>query len=310
MLAALALVFLAPPLLALGGGWPGAAGWGWSAGLAMALAYAPTLRRFGLSPLRGLALPAIAAAYMVFTLDSALAEWRGRGGMWKGEAGPRADRATGVGLIRRQDAGVALRKREVRHYAVRRFRPAAPRRRRLMGDRSPCPRYRILPRRRCGRTWRWPIRWPAPRSGRRIWTRPWTAPPPICWAASAPTATGCSSWRRMPPSRPNTSCCGGSSASADPAREARIGRYLRRLQAGQDANAAAAGRCSMAGRSTSPARVKAYFALRLIGDAAEAPHMRARPRGDPGRRRGGAQQRLHPRHRWRCSARCPGGRCR
>ena len=57
----------------------------------MALAYAPMLRRFGLSPLRGLALPGIAAAYMVFTLDSALAEWRGRGGMWKGEAGPRAE---------------------------------------------------------------------------------------------------------------------------------------------------------------------------------------------------------------------------
>ena len=58
---------------------------------AMAVAFAPTLRRFGLSPLRGLALPGIAAAYMAFTLDSALAEWRGRGGMWKGEAGPRTD---------------------------------------------------------------------------------------------------------------------------------------------------------------------------------------------------------------------------
>ena len=61
----------------------------------MTLAFAPTLRRFGMSPLRGVALPAIAAAYMLFTLDSAFAEWRGRGGMWKGEAGPRADRATG-----------------------------------------------------------------------------------------------------------------------------------------------------------------------------------------------------------------------
>ncbi|WP_135469486.1 glycosyltransferase [Crenalkalicoccus roseus] len=93
MLAALALVFLAPPLLALlaegPARWLGAAAWG-----AMALAYAPMLRRYGLSPLRGVALPGIAAAYMVFTLDSALAEWRGRGGMWKGEAGPRADRDT------------------------------------------------------------------------------------------------------------------------------------------------------------------------------------------------------------------------
>jgi hypothetical protein len=94
MIAALALVFLAPPLLALlaegPARWLGLAAWA-----AMALAFAPTLRRFGLSPLHGLALPGIAATYMAFTLDSAFAEWRGRGGMWKGEAGPRADRATG-----------------------------------------------------------------------------------------------------------------------------------------------------------------------------------------------------------------------
>jgi hypothetical protein len=90
MILALALVFLAPPLLALLASGP-AAGIGALAWAAMAVAFAPTLRRFGLSPLRGLALPGIAAAYMAFTLDSALAEWRGRGGMWKGEAGPRTD---------------------------------------------------------------------------------------------------------------------------------------------------------------------------------------------------------------------------
>ena len=91
MLLALALVFLAPPLLALLDA--GAAGWiGLAAWLAMVVAQAPTLRRFGLSPWRSLALPGVALAYMLFTLDSALAEWRGRGGMWKGEAGPRAER--------------------------------------------------------------------------------------------------------------------------------------------------------------------------------------------------------------------------
>ncbi|WP_192912404.1 glycosyltransferase [Paracraurococcus ruber] len=90
MLLALALVFLAPPLLALFAGGLASAlgGLAWAA---MAVAFLPTLRRFGLSPLRGIALPGIALAYMAFTLDSALAEWRGRGGMWKGEAGPRMD---------------------------------------------------------------------------------------------------------------------------------------------------------------------------------------------------------------------------
>lgn len=84
MVAALGLVFLAPPLLAiLGGGaarWLGLLAWG-----AMVLAFAPMLRRFGLSPLRGLALPLIAALYLAFTLDSARAEWAGKGGLWKGE---------------------------------------------------------------------------------------------------------------------------------------------------------------------------------------------------------------------------------
>jgi hypothetical protein len=32
----------------------------------------------------GLALPAIALAYMAFTLDSAYQHGRGRGGLWKG----------------------------------------------------------------------------------------------------------------------------------------------------------------------------------------------------------------------------------
>jgi hypothetical protein len=34
----------------------------------------------------GLALPAIAAIYMAFTVDSAYQHARGRGGMWKGRA--------------------------------------------------------------------------------------------------------------------------------------------------------------------------------------------------------------------------------
>lgn len=86
--AAMSLVFLAPPFLALFAGSGAAQAGGALAWAAMALAYAPTLRRFGLSFARAPALPAIAAAYTLFALDSALAEWRGRGGMWKGEANP------------------------------------------------------------------------------------------------------------------------------------------------------------------------------------------------------------------------------
>jgi hopene-associated glycosyltransferase HpnB len=54
--------------------------------LAMALAFQPTLRFYRVSMLWGLALPAIAAIYMAFTLDSAYQHARGRGGMWKGRA--------------------------------------------------------------------------------------------------------------------------------------------------------------------------------------------------------------------------------
>ena len=50
----------------------------------MALALAPMLRLYGRPLVGGLALPAIAAAYVAFTLDSALQYWRGRGGYWKG----------------------------------------------------------------------------------------------------------------------------------------------------------------------------------------------------------------------------------
>ena len=54
--------------------------------LMMALAFKPTLRLYRMSALWGLALPAIAAIYMAFTLDSAYQHARGRGGMWKGRA--------------------------------------------------------------------------------------------------------------------------------------------------------------------------------------------------------------------------------
>jgi len=82
-LVGMAVTYLAPPLLAIFGGYPSWA-FGVAAWLLMAIAFQPTLRFYRSSPLWGLALPFIAAAYVVFTLDSAYQHWRGRGGMWKG----------------------------------------------------------------------------------------------------------------------------------------------------------------------------------------------------------------------------------
>jgi hypothetical protein len=76
---------LAPPLLVAGA--TGATRWlALTAWAAMALALQPTLRFYGLSRWWGVAMPAIAGAYLAFTLDSAVQHWRGRGGMWKGRA--------------------------------------------------------------------------------------------------------------------------------------------------------------------------------------------------------------------------------
>ena len=57
----------------------GAIAWG-----LIMLSFQPMLRFYRLSPLWGLALPAIAFAYMLYTLDSALRYARGQGGRWKG----------------------------------------------------------------------------------------------------------------------------------------------------------------------------------------------------------------------------------
>ncbi len=79
------LTYLAPPLFALFGS--GAARViGLVTWLIMTVAFVPTLRFYRLSPLWGLALPAIAMQYMLFTLDSAYQYVRGRGGSWKGRA--------------------------------------------------------------------------------------------------------------------------------------------------------------------------------------------------------------------------------
>ena len=79
----LALTFLAGPLLALFG--DGIARiLGLLTWALMAASFQPMLRFYRLSPLWGLVLPAIAVAYMLYTLDSAYRYMRGQGGNWKG----------------------------------------------------------------------------------------------------------------------------------------------------------------------------------------------------------------------------------
>jgi hopene-associated glycosyltransferase HpnB len=83
--AGLAVAYLAAPLIALLGSgsarWIAAAAWA-----LMALAFWPTVRFYRVSPAWTVCLPAIAAVYLGFTLDSALQHARGRGGLWKGRA--------------------------------------------------------------------------------------------------------------------------------------------------------------------------------------------------------------------------------
>lgn len=84
---AMTLTYIAPPLLAIGDEGLaqilGGMSWG-----AMALAMQPTLRFYRVSPLWGVVLPAIAAVYVVFTIDSAWQAMRGRAGAWKGRIYP------------------------------------------------------------------------------------------------------------------------------------------------------------------------------------------------------------------------------
>jgi hopene-associated glycosyltransferase HpnB len=82
-IAGMAVVYAAPPLLVVVAS--GSAWWlGLLAWVLMAGAFQPILRLYRLPPAWGFALPAIAAAYMAFTLDSAYQHARGKGGLWKG----------------------------------------------------------------------------------------------------------------------------------------------------------------------------------------------------------------------------------
>jgi len=82
-LAGMTVTYIAPPLLTVfASGYAqliGGAAW-----LLMAISFQPTLRLYRRSPLWGFALPLIAVFYTIFTFQSAVQHWRGRGGAWKG----------------------------------------------------------------------------------------------------------------------------------------------------------------------------------------------------------------------------------
>lgn len=83
VVAAMLAVFVSPVVLAIGAsGWTRAmavAAW-----LVMSILFVPTLARYRVGRWAALALPAIAAIYLGFTIESAWQHWRGRGGLWKG----------------------------------------------------------------------------------------------------------------------------------------------------------------------------------------------------------------------------------
>lgn len=78
----MAVIYLAPPLLLLSGNlfatFAGLGAW-----LLMTISYASALRFYHRSLLLAPLLPAIALFYMWATVDSAIAYWSGRGGLWK-----------------------------------------------------------------------------------------------------------------------------------------------------------------------------------------------------------------------------------
>ena len=83
------LTYLLPPFMTLfGSGWAqliGALAW-----MLMAISFQPILRFYRLSPLWGVALPAISFLFMLYTLDSAYQYAAGKGGSWKGRVQAKA----------------------------------------------------------------------------------------------------------------------------------------------------------------------------------------------------------------------------
>ena len=81
-IAGMVLVYWAPPALAMFSRGISRV-LGTLAWMLMAIAFQPTLRRYGRSPFWGLALPAISGFYLFATVNSAFRHFAGRGGGWK-----------------------------------------------------------------------------------------------------------------------------------------------------------------------------------------------------------------------------------
>ncbi len=78
----MALSYLVPPMLLIGGGnatWFGAAAWA-----VMTIAYVPMVRFYRVSPGWAILLLVTALIYLGATIASAWRHYRGRGGSWKG----------------------------------------------------------------------------------------------------------------------------------------------------------------------------------------------------------------------------------
>ncbi len=91
----LVLTYLAPPLLTIFANgpayWLGLAAWA-----LMAISFQPMLHFYRRSPLWGPALPLIGAIYSLFTMQSAIDVWTGKGGFWKGRSQAQAGKAAAV----------------------------------------------------------------------------------------------------------------------------------------------------------------------------------------------------------------------
>jgi hypothetical protein len=78
-------LFIGPIFLAAQA--PAPAGWIGVAGLAAMLAsYVPILRYYGLTPVRCVSLPIVAAGYLAMTWHSAIRYWNGTRTVWKGRS--------------------------------------------------------------------------------------------------------------------------------------------------------------------------------------------------------------------------------